>query len=68
MKNTTQKFTSTVLVDVLFCNEDLIKDIERKSRQFENWYLFNKITGLGRVYRQAELKVRICHRLLNINM
>jgi len=69
MKNTTQnsttpKFTSTVLCDVLFRNEKIIKDIEFHSLRIENWASFSKETGVGKIYRQSQAKVRICKRLL----
>ena len=54
-----------MLAVVLFNNEKKLEELDFERRFYENFYQFNKSTGLGKIYRQTELKIRICSRLLN---
>jgi hypothetical protein len=56
--------TKPVLAVVLFNNENKLKELDYERRFYENFYQFNKTTDLGKIYRQTELKIRICSRLL----
>ena len=54
-----------LLAVVLFNSEKKLEELDFKRRFYENFYQFNKKTGLGKIYRQTQLKIRICSRLLN---
>ena len=54
-----------ILAVVLFNSQILLSELDFQRRFYENFYQFNKITGLGKKYRETELKIRICSRLLN---
>lgn len=55
----------TVLI--LFNCEKMLEKLDFKRMSYENFYQFNKATGLGKIYKQIELKIRICNRLLKTN-
>lgn len=52
---------------ILFNCEKMLEKLDFKRMSYENFYEFNKETGLGKIYKQIELKIRICNRLLNTN-
>lgn len=49
---------------ILFNCEKQLEKLYFKRMCYENFYQFNKETGLGKIYKQTELKIRICNRLL----
>lgn len=49
---------------ILFNCEKTLEKLDFKLISYENFYQFNKETGLGKIYKQIELKIRICNRLL----
>lgn len=53
------------VIKTLIDNEIRLKSLNYKRDFFENFYQFNKETGLGRAYRNIELKIRICNRIIN---
>lgn len=57
--------TKPVLAVVLFNCQKILEELDFERRFYEDFYQFNKSTGLGKIYRQTELKIRICSRLLN---
>mgnify|MGYP000163816328 CR=1 FL=1 len=65
--NSTKKSNASkpMLAVVLFNNEKKLEELDFERRFYENFYQFNKSTGLGKIYKQTELKIRIVSRLLN---
>lgn len=49
---------------ILFNCEKMLEKLDFKRMSYENFYQFNKETALGKIYKQTELKIRICNRLL----
>lgn len=56
----------THIMKTLINNEKKLEELDFKRRFYENFYQFNKKTGLGKIYRQTQLKIKICGRLLKI--
>lgn len=52
---------------ILFNCEKQLEKLYFKRMCYENFYQFNKETGLGKIYKKIELKIRICNRLLKTN-
>ena len=67
LKTEQSNSTKPMLGVVIFNCQKKLEELDFERRFYENFYQFNKKTGLGKIYRQTELKIRICSRMLNCN-
>lgn len=51
------------LIELYFKNYNLLNDLEEKRKEYNDFFQFNKSTGLGGLYKQTKRKLTICERL-----